>query len=172
MVVSDILARNGHPDAQVALGHADIPADLTTQALHDIDEQLQAVGFELIDDRRDALVEQIKKHLLDYSRMPDKPTRANLSDYLARQIGRDYSSLSALFSEAEGRTIEQYFLTARIEYVKELIAYRSLTLTEIAYKTGFSSVAHLSNQFRRLTGMTPSQFRDIAPSRRTPLDKI
>lgn len=172
MVVRDILCQCGYTDAQVDLGHADLTPDPSADTLSDIAQRLQSVGFELIDDKRDALIEQIKKHVQQYARMDDAAPNVNLSTYIAEGIGRDYSSLSSLFSEAEGRTIEQYYILVRIELVKELMAYGDLTLSEIAYRTRFSSAAHLSNQFKRVTGMTPSEFKRLHPFSRTPLDMV
>lgn len=173
MVVTDILGQCGAAPSDVALGRADIADNTTSDQMAQIAQELKRVGFELIDDKRDALVEQIKKHVQEYVRLDDEAApNINLSAYIADRVGRDYSSLSNLFSEAEGRTVEQYYILVRIEYVKELMAYGDLSLSEIAYKTRFSSAAHLSNQFKRVTGMTPSEFKRLHPFSRTPLDKV
>lgn len=172
MVVRDILIKCGIVVCDVALGHADIDDNTTEDQLRKLNAMLRSVGFEIIDDKRDTLVEQVKRFTLEFVNLGEAAPNVNLSDYLSSRIGRDYSSLSKAFSEAEARTIEQYYILLRIERVKELIAYGDLSLSEIAYKLRFSSVAHLSNQFKRVTGMTPSAFKRLAPNKRIPLDEV
>lgn len=172
MVVQDILRQCGVRDATVSLGHADLPSDMSAASLLCLGERLKSVGFELIDDKRAAIVDAVKRFTQEFVNLGESAPNVNLSDFLASKIGRDYSSLSSLFSEAEARTIEQYYILVRIERVKELIAYGDLSLSEIAFRTRFSSVAHLSNQFKRVTGMTPSAFKHLTPHKRIPLDKV
>lgn len=172
MVVQDLLRQCGVCDATVSLGHADLSSDMSPASLLCFGERLKSVGFELIDDKRAAIVEAVKRFTQEFANLGESAPKVNLSDFLAGKIGRDYSSLSALFSEAEARTIEQYYILVRIERVKELIAYGDLSLSEIAFRTRFSSVAHLSNQFKRVTGMTPSAFKRLTPNKRIPLDKV
>ena len=172
MVVKSIFEKCGICHCEVFLGHVDTDDCLSESQLMEIAEGLKSVGFELIDDKRDALVEQVKKFTLEFVNLGDAAPNVNLSDFLASRIGRDYSSLSALFSEAEARTIEQYYILLRIERVKELIAYGDMTLSEIADKVRFASVSHLSNQFKRVTGMTPTAFKNLTPDKRIPLDEV
>lgn len=120
----------------------------------------------------DALVEQVKGCVRGLVRADDRRPGQNLSDYVASRLGRDYPALSALFSESEGRTLEQYYILQKVERVKELIAYGDKTLGEIAYALNYSSAAHMSNQFKRATGMTPSQFKGLGDKRRKAIDKV
>lgn len=172
MVVQDILCQCGVCDATVCLGHADLPSDMPPASLLCLGERLKSVGFELIDDKRAAIVEAVKRFTQEFVNLGESAPNVNLSDFLASKIGRDYSSLSTLFSETEARTIEQYYILVRIERVKELMTYGDLSLSEISFRTRFSSVAHLSNQFKRVTGMTPTAFKRLAPNKRIPLDKV
>ena len=171
MVVSDILRQCGVADVRVSLGQADIPAAISDEQRDEIARKLSSVGFELIDNQRSLLVEQIKANVRNYVSSEDD-LRPNLSDFLVSHIGREYSTLSSVFSESEGRTIEQYHILVRIERVKELIAYGDKSLSEIAYIVRYSSVAHLSNQFKKVTGMTPSAFKALSNKRRQAIDKV
>lgn len=169
--VKAVLTDAGFPSADVQLGEATITQPPTPQQSATISADLHALGFELINDQQTQTVEQIKNAIRNVVRQGQLGA-TNLSDFLASSLARDYSSLSSLFSSTEGRTIEQYFIAQRIERAKELIADGNLSISEIADTLGFSSPAHLSNQFKRATGLTPSQFRSDANSRRTPIDKI
>ncbi len=172
MVVSDILRQCGVADAHVSLGQADIPGTISDEQRIEIARKLSSVGFELIDNQRSLLVEKIKANVREYVLADAEQPLPNLSDFLVRHIGRDYSTLSSVFSESEGRTIEQYHILVRIERVKELIAYGDKSLSEIAYIVRYSSVAHLSNQFKKVTGMTPSAFKALSNKRRQAIDKV
>ena len=157
LVVRDILRQAGIEASSVVLGEAVLPAELTAERRKELDEALRAVGFELID---------------ELVREKDAALRTNLSDYIADRLHQDYGAVSALFSEIENTTIEQYFIAQKIERVKELLAYGELSLGEIADKLNYSSTAHLSTQFKKVTGLTPSHFRKIGENRRKPLDKV
>lgn len=135
---------------------------------------LEGDGFELIEDKNARLIERIKLAILKLVQHDHtaSPMQSNLSGYLSQEVGHDYHSLSSLFSSIENVTIEQYLILQRIERVKELLRYGDLTLSEIAFQTGYSSVQHLSNQFRKITGMTPSNFKDLKKSLRKPLDRV
>ena len=148
IVVQQELEKLGIKPTSIRLGEVDIAETPTPEKLDEIRSAMSSVGFELIDDRKSKLIEQIKTHIIDVVHRQIK-LKTNLSDYLAEQIGKDYSHLSNLFSEVEGTTIEQYTIHQRIERVKELLVYDELTLSQIAYEMGYSSVAHLSNQFKR-----------------------
>ena len=169
--VKTVLTDVGLPPSDVQLGEATIPQPPTPQQVATISANLHALGFELINDQQAQTVEQIKNIIRNVVRQGQLGS-TNLSDILATSLARDYSTLSSLFSSTEGRTIEQYFIAQRVERAKELIADGNLSISEIADTLGFSSPAHLSNQFKRATGLTPSQFRSDANSRRTPIDKI
>lgn len=151
------------------LGSVDTVADLTPEQTEKLTAALEAEGFELIRSREAETVETMKHRLIELSRT-DGEQRRNLPEVLDGISGMGYAALSRLFSEVEGRSVENYFVSLRIERVKELIKYRRLTLSEIAWLTGYSSVAHLSAQFKRQTGLTPTQFRDLGT--RTPLPEV
>ncbi len=172
-VVGEELAKLGYQVHRIVLGEADVSSKKPIDK-EKIRGVLEANGFELIEDRRVKLIERIKVLVLklvqnDYAK---NPITINSSDYLARELGHDYHYLSSLFSSVENITIEQYTILQRIERVKELIKYGDMTLSEIAYATGYSSVQHLSNQFRKVTGMTPSYFKRLKQSLRKPLDHV
>ena len=167
LVVRDILRQAGIEASSVVLGEAVLPAELTAERRKELDEALRAVGFELIDDRRKQTVERVKNTVIELVREKDAALRTNLSDYIADRLHQDYGAVSSLFSEIENTTIEQYFIAQKIERVKELLVYG-----EIADKLNYSSTAHLSAQFKKVTGLTPSHFRKIGENRRKPLDKV
>lgn len=135
---------------------------------------LQANGFELIDDKKVKLIEDIKTQIINlvHHSSPGSAPHRNNSEYIARKVGYDYHYLSSLFSSIENITIEKYIILQKIERVKELLVYNELTLSEIAYQTGYSSVQHLSSQFKKVTGFTPSYFKTIKENKRTPLDRV
>ena len=172
LVVRDILRQAGIEASSVVLGEAVLPAELTAERRKELDEALRAVGFELIDDRRKQTVERVKNTVIELVREKDAALRTNLSDYIADRLHQDYGAVSSLFSEIENTTIEQYFIAQKIERVKELLVYGELSLGEIADKLNYSSTAHLSAQFKKVTGLTPSHFRKIGENRRKPLDKV
>jgi AraC family transcriptional regulator len=170
MVVRKTMEDLGLHPQRVELGEVDVAEEAADLGL--LRDRLEAVGFELLEDRRDQTVSRIKRLLFDYLDLQDN-ARTNVSDYLAEGLNRDYSALSKLFSESEGTTIEQYFIRLKIEKVKEWLTYSEWSLSEIAYKLGYSSVAHLSNQFKKVTGQTPTQFRQSpAQARRVALDQV
>ncbi len=163
---------NLHP-MNIALGEVVIKEkDLKKEQLSNLLNALKAVGFELIDDRRSKLIEQIKTFVIDMVHYQEEQPSKNYSELLYKHLHHDYSHLSNLFSEVEGITIEQYIINQKIEKVKELIIYDELSLAEIADKLGYSSVAYLSNQFKKTTGLTPSHFKQAGQRQRKPLDKI
>src|SRR5690606_8195998 len=133
---------------------------------------LEPLGFELIDDKKSQLIERIKTIVIAWVREQDGERTVNLSDILTDQLHHDYNYLSNLFSEVEGITIEKYHIAQKIERVKELLVYDELSLSEIAYQLGYSSVAYLSNQFKKVTGLSPSHFKKIKEEKRKPLDEV
>lgn len=171
MVVRQELEKIGMKPLHVALGEVTLSDAPSTDKLRQISDSLSTVGFSLIDDKKSLTIEQIKNAIIDIVQRK-KSIRTNLSDHLAQLIGRDYSYLSNLFSEVEGTTIEQYYIHQKIEKAKELLVYGELNLSEIASTLGYSSVAHLSNQFKKVTGLTPSHFKKVRDNKRKPIDKV
>jgi AraC-like DNA-binding protein len=147
------------------------PGDLQARRIKTI---LEENGFELIEDQRAKTIERINQTVLKLARRDAErqPLVGKFSEHIARELGKDYHSLSTLFSSVENITIERFIILQRIERAKELLKYGELTLGEISYKLGYSSVAHLSNQFKSVTGMTPSQFKNMVANTRLPLDKV
>lgn len=172
MVVRDIFARLSIEVARVVLGEVEVADTLTADQIKQLTTQLEAVGFEVIDNRRSKLIEQIKNCIRDLVYRQEGALKVNLSEHLAAQLHLDYPYLTSLFSEAEGTTIEKYFIAQKIERVKELLVYDDLSLSEIAHRLNYSSTAHLSNQFKKVTGLTPTFYKQLADKRRKPIDKI
>jgi AraC family transcriptional regulator len=172
MTVEGILKNSGVSSGKVSLGEVELHAELTEDKLSEIETELNKVGFELIEKRVNKIVDKIKKLVLEYIGKYADDERLKLSAFITNHIHYDYSYLSDLFSSIEGITIEQFFIVQRIERVKELIVYDELSLTEIAYQTGFSSVHHLSAQFKKVTGLTPSHFKKIGAEKRKSIDQI
>lgn len=172
-VVAEELEKLGYQVLQVSLGEAEISKADNVFDIAKIKEVLIANGFELLDDRKTQLIEQIKLAIIDLvHRQGEADLHINTSDYLAEKLGMDYSYLSSLFSAHEGITIEKYLILQRVERVKELLVYNELSLKEIAYQLGYSSVAHLSNQFKKVTGLTPSYFKEIKDNKRKTIDQV
>ena len=172
MVVKSQLEKLGLQPASVELGIAVLPEKVTDEAYHRIKQSLEPFGFELIDDRKSQLTELIKGAIIELVHQIDNDLKVNLSDYLASKLGRDYNSLSKLFSEVTNTTIEKYLIAQKIERVKELLVYGELSLNEIADKLNYSSAAYLSSQFKSLTGLTPSHFKQVKENKRKPLDEV
>lgn len=156
---------------KVALGEVAVSGEIQTEILDQLDKNLLSLGFERIDDRKARLIENIKKVVIELIHYGDPGNRKfNWSDILSDRLHYDYNYLSNLFSSVEGITLEQYIIRQKIEKVKELLLYDELTLSEIAHKLGYSSVAHLSGQFKKITGLTPSDMkknREIDRSRKS-----
>ena len=155
---------------KVTLGEVELTEELSQVELNKLDRELKQVGFELIETRVNKIVEDIKKIVLQHMSNQDD-NKMKLSSIITSQIHYDYSYLSDLFSSIEGITIEQFFILQRIEKVKELLVYGELSLTEIAYQTGFSSIHHLSTQFKKLTGLAPTYFKKVAADKRKSIDQ-
>ena len=172
MAVEQVLKDVGLTPERIDLGEVWV-SDVPTEAqLAQLKTRLEALGFELLDDQRQQMIERMKTAIIALVHHHQGNKTLNLSVYLSQLLHRDYSALSKLFSEVTGVTIERYFIMQRIERVKELIRYDELTLTEIAYQMNYSSVAHLSSQFRIVTGMTPTQFRFMKTAQRANLDEV
>ena len=159
--VSRLLTEVGLEAQAVRLGEAELAASPAPAQLAALRQSLETEGFELLDDRSSQLVAQIKSLVVNeiHHASGKKPVAMNFSDFLARETGHEYSQLSKLFSAVEGVTIEKYIIAQKIERVKELLVYDELSFGEIAWQTGYSSTQHLSNQFRQVTGLTPTQFK-------------
>ncbi len=170
--VERALADAGFEVLSASLGSARIGGgQLSGRSLERLDAALRAEGFDRVTDPRDAVVERVKHAILRHVR--EENCKFNLSACLSDHVGIEYDTLSRIFSAREGRTIEKYFIAQRVELVKELLGYGTLTLTEIADKAGYSSVAHLSRQFKAVTGLTPTQYlADMAASSRIPLSEV
>jgi AraC family transcriptional regulator len=172
MTVENILSQNNIPYSKVSLGEAELERKLTAEEMEKITTALHKVGFELTDTRVNRIIEKIKQAVLEYLNLGMDSQHLKLSSFITNKISYDYSYLSDLFSSIEGKTIENYFILQRIERVKELLVYDQLSLTEISYQTGFSSVHHLSSQFKKLTGLTPSHFKKVGIDKRRALDQL
>lgn len=173
MVVRQQLDEAGLAYKNVQLGEAKLVTQPDEQQLQTLRDSLSSLGFELLDDKRATLVEKIKSVIIDLiHRHEDVELNKKLSVMLQEKLQIDYHYLTTLFSSVEGITIEKYVILQRIERAKELLIYDELSLSEIAYKLGYSSVQHLSQQFKNITGFTPSQFKQLKENRRKPLDKL
>lgn len=172
MAVDKTLRDEGLRPLAVDLGVARVDGTVTMEQLGRLRTDLEALGFELLDDRRHQTIEQIKAAIIKLVHYQGNRTAFNLSDFLQQELRQDYSALSKLFSEYTSMTVERYYIEQRIERVKELLTYNELTLTEIALRLNYSSVAYLSNQFKAVTGMTPSQFKNLRRQNRKGLDMI
>ena len=172
MTVESILKNQNIPYNNVRLGEVELNRKMTKEELDAFDTALQKVGFELTDTRLNKIIESIKTAVLKYIQSGLESQKQKLSSFITKDLPYDYSYLSDLFSSVEGKTIEQYFILQRIEKVKELLVYDQLSLTEISYETGFSSVHHLSSQFKKITGLTPSYFKKIGMEKRKSIDKL
>lgn len=171
MVTSELEKFGVQPDA-VTLGEVEIPRELSQEERVQIDRRCRELGFEILDDRKTRLIENIRTCILERIHYKEEPLKVNFSDFLSSTFHQDYSALSRLFSEVQGVTIEQYVIVQKIEKVKELLVYDELTLSEIAIRLNYSSVSHLSKQFKKVTGQTPTQFKQVKENRRIPLDEL
>ena len=169
MVVKSELEKLGLHYSSVELGEAEIIEVITLAQLNYLNLALTKTGLELIDDKKSILVEKIKTIIIELVNYTDEQIKTNLSVYLSEKLDEDYTLLASLFSEVKGTTIEKFYLSHKIEKVKELLVYDELSLTEIADKLHYSSVAHLSNQFKKITGLTPSHFKKLKHKRRKAL---
>lgn len=172
LTVEQLLEKRGIAYASVALGAVTLPEALREKQLEALRADLKALGFEILDDQRSQLIEQVKTILIGQVQSGRIPERFTLHEFVKKSLHRDYSSISKLFSEVEGMTMEQFFILQKIEKVKELLVYNEYSLSEIAFQLGYSSVAYLSNQFKKVTGMTPTQFKLNHAGKRRALDEI
>ena len=172
MMVKDELKKLGLHFIVVDLGEVEIMEDLSPEQREELRLALLRSGLELMDDRKAVLIEKVKNLIIEMVHYADELPKVNYSDYIAEKLNHDYTYLSNIFSEVKGITIQQFIIVHKIERIKELIIYDELNITEIAWKMNYSSVAHLSNQFKKVTGLTPSHFKQLKDKRRTPIEDI
>lgn len=171
MAVEGILAKQNIHPLDVRLGEVIVAEEMSHAQIEVFRAALQSVGFELLDDNQQQLIEQIKTTIINHIHFSGE-SGFNISEILVRELHKDYSFISKLFSTTEGITVEHYTILQKIEKAKELLTYNNQTLSEIAFGLGYSSVAHLSSQFKKVTGLTPTQFKSQGITLRKGLDKI
>jgi len=172
MVVKEELKKLGLHFVVVDLGEVEIMETLTKEQLEELKAGLLVSGLELMDDKRAVLIEKIKNVITEMIHYSDDAPKMNYSDLISQKLNYDYTYLSNLFSEIKGITIQQFIIIHKIERAKELLLYDEFNLTEISYKLNYSSVAHLSNQFKKVTGLSPTHFKLLKDKRRSPLEEI
>lgn len=172
MAVKEDLKKLGLHFILVDLGEVEIMENLSVTQLNQLKTALLESGFELMDDKRAVLIERIKNTIIEMVHYSNELIKTNFSNFLSEKLDYDYTYMSNLFSEVQGTTIEQFIISHKIERIKELIIYGELNITEIAWKMNYSSVAHLSNQFKKMTGLTPSHFKQMKEKRRSPIEEI
>jgi len=172
MVVQQVFESLGYSPVRISLGNVETANPISEDELKKLRKTLLSYGFELIDDTKSRIIEKIKNLVVQTVHHSHEDLKVNYSEYIESHLNRDYSYLSSLFSEVEGTTIEKYIILQKIERVKELLVYDELTLSEIAYKMGYGNVAYLSSQFKKITGLTPSHFKQVKENKRTPLDEV
>lgn len=172
MVVKSELDKLGLHYTKVSLGEVDIRGDVMQHQLDQLKTALMKSGLELMDDKKAVLIERIKNAIIETIHCTDEPPDKTYPEYLSGKLKHEYTYLANLFSEVTGITIEHYIIAHKIERVKELLLYNELNLTEISYMLNYSSVAHLSSQFKRVTGLTPTYFRKLKYKRLITNDKV
>ena len=172
MVVKSELEKLGLQLLTVDLGEVETLLPMTTAQLHEIEIRLKSFGLELIDDKKSIAIEKIKTLIIDLIYHKNNELNINLSEYISQNVFNDYASLSNLFSEVEGTTIEKYFILQKIERVKEFLMYDEMSLSEIAFLLNYSSIGYLSNQFKKVTGLTPSHFKQFKNKKRKQIEDL
>jgi AraC-like DNA-binding protein len=172
MLVKEELTKLGLHFVLVEMGVVDIMEDLTPELRDQIREALHSSGLELMDDKKAVLIQKIKNVIIEMVHYTDEMPKTNFSDFLSEKLNHDYTYMANLFSEVQGTTIEHFIISHKIERVKELIIYDEFNLTEIAWRMHYSSVAHLSNQFKKVTGLSPSHFKQLKNKGRSPIEDI
>ena len=172
MLVKEELKKLGLHYVIVDLGMVEILEDISAEKFQDLKNNLALSGLELLDDKKSVLIEKIKNVIVEMVHYTDEIPKVNYSDYIAEKLHHDYTYLSNIFSEVKGTTIQQYIIVHKIERVKELLLYGELNLTEISYMLNYSSVAHLSNQFKKITGLSPTFFKKLKQKRHQNLENI
>lgn len=172
LAVTTVFDTIGIPPVTVELGEVKIEKDLTPEQYKQLETELLTLGFELINDKKASIIERIKTLIISLVHQQQNQLNTNLSDYLSRQLDMDYNNLSRLFSDVENTTIEQYMIAQKVEKIKELIMYDELSLSEIADQLNYSSLAYLSSQFKKVTGFTPSYYKQLKVKKRKQIDKL
>jgi len=172
MVVKSEFEKLGLHTTSVELGEVELQDPITENQKEILLKNLQTLGFDFIDDKKSKTIEKIKNLIVDLVHHKNNDLKVNLSDYLVENLNQDYSTLSNLFSEVENTTIEKYFISQKIEKVKELLIYNELSLSEIADMLNYSNVAHLSNQFKKITGFTPTYFKQLKDKKRIQIENL
>jgi len=172
IIVKQVLENLGLHSTIVELGEVEIEEDISDKKQEELKAALMVSGLELMDDQKAILIEKIKNVIVEMVHYADDIPKTNFSTYISNKLNYDYNYLSNLFSEVKGITIEHYIIAHKIELAKELLIYNELSLTEIAYKLHYSSVAHLSNQFKKVTGLTPTFFKKMKHKRTIALEKL
>ena len=172
MVVKEQLIKLDLKYASIELGEVETLENISLDQREQFRTALLSFGLELMDDKKSVLIQKIKTVIIELVHYSDEPLAINLSQYLSQKLHYDYTHLANLFSEVQGTTIEKFFISHKIERVKEFLVYNELTLSEIAYKMHYSSVAHLCTQFKKVTGLTPSHFKSLKDKRRSMLEDL
>lgn len=172
IAVTSEFEKLGLTPTHVQLGEIEIQEGDISGVKGKLIENLQSLGFDIIDDKKSKTIETIKNLIIDLVHNKNSQININLSTYLSRELMQDYGTLSSLFSEVENKTIEKYFIQQKIEKVKELLMYNELTLNEIAYQLNYSSVAHLSSQFKKVTGFSPSYYKRLKENKRKQIEDL
>jgi len=172
MLVMEELKKIGLNYVFVDLGVVEIPINITLDQRNQLKKNLLKSGLELLDDKRSIIIEKIKNIIVEMIHYSDELPKVNYSDYISEKLGYDYTYLANMFSEVKGITIQQFIIIHKIERVKELLIYDELTLTEISHRLHYSSVAHLSNQFKKNTGLTPTYYKQLKNKRKRSLEDL
>ncbi|MFY7909994.1 MAG: helix-turn-helix domain-containing protein [Emticicia sp.] len=172
MMVKEALRKLGLHFIVVDLGIVEILEVLTEAQTESLRKILLSAGLELMDDKKAMLIEKIKKAIVEMVHYAEELPKTNFSDFISKKLDHDYTSLANLFSEVQGTTIEQYIIFHKVERIKELIVYGEMNITEIANNMNYSSVAHLSSQFKKATGLTPTHFKQLKEKRRIPIEEV
>ena len=172
MVVKQELENLKLKPLKVSMGEAELKKQLSSKQMQQLNSRLLQLGFEILDDKKQKQIEKIKSLLIKKVQSGDVEEHFSISEYLSTALHKEYSYISRLFSEVEGITVEQFFILQKTEKVKELLVYGEQNLSEISFLLGYSSVAHLSAQFKKVTGLTPSQFKKIGSTNRKSLDSV
>ncbi len=172
MMVKEELKKLGLHFIVVDLGEVEIMEDISDRQRELLKAALLESGLELMDDKKAVLIERIKNAIIQMVHHTEESIKVNFSDYLSEKLKHDYTYMSNMFSEVQGTTIEQFIILHKVERIKELIIYDELNITEIAFRMNYSSVAHLSNQFKKITGLSPMHFKQLKNKRRSPIEDI
>jgi AraC-like DNA-binding protein len=172
LMVRDELRKLGIKYSAIELGIVDTVSDVSPNQLLQLKENLMKSGLELLDDKKSILIERVKNVVIEMIHYSDELPKVNYSEYISQKLGYNYTYLSNLFSEVKGITLQQFIIMHRIEKAKEMLLYDEYNLTEISYRLQYSSVAHLSSQFRKVTGLTPSYYKQLKKRRRGNLESL